>query len=172
MICGNVILCINNRILVGNPADQSVIQVDWALLPLLKEGIRDLEENLSHKGTVAAPVSCSQRSIQELQRNLLKAPPYHQYFSQSSVSSLHQEYFSENDLRQASWSAPAPKLVEHLDWARLGTAALVAVDLIGSCFSPHSSGKTATFLPVVNITTYIGKFHIWTWFPDHSDHIR
>ncbi|KAL5110462.1 hypothetical protein TcWFU_005881 [Taenia crassiceps] len=142
--------------------DQSVIQIEWALLPLLQEGIRDVTRNLSHTGVAPTTNRCPQRSIQDLQRKLLKAPLYHRYSSpSSSVSSPHQEYFSESDLRQASWSSPAPQLVEHLDWARLGTTAVVAVDLIGSCFSPYWKGESGsqppTILPIVNFTTYIGE---------------
>ncbi|KAL5967808.1 hypothetical protein TSMEX_004506, partial [Taenia solium] len=145
--------------------DQSVIQVEWALLPLLQEGIRDVTRNSSHTGVAPTMNRCPQRSIQDLQRKLLKAPLYHRYSSpSSSVSSPHQEYFSENDLRQASWSSPAPQLVEHLDWARLGTTAVVAVDLIGSCFSPYWKGESGsqspTILSVVNITTYIDLIEV------------
>ena len=151
----------NILILRDNLSDQSVIQVEWALLPLLKEGIREVEENLPYRDTAVTSILCPQRPIQDLQRKLLKAPLNHRYSSSSSVSSPHQEYFSENELRQASWSAPAPQLVEHLDWARLGIVAVVAVDLVSSCFSPYwkgdSSGKPTTFLPLANITTYIGK---------------
>uniref|UniRef100_A0A915EX38 Cadherin n=1 Tax=Echinococcus canadensis TaxID=519352 RepID=A0A915EX38_9CEST len=142
--------------------DQSVIQIEWAQLPLLQEGIRDVTRNLSYTALAPATNKCPQRSIQDLQRKLLKAPLYHRYSSpSSSVSSPHQEYFSENDLRQASWSSPAPQLIEHLEWARLGTTAVVAVDLIGSCFSPYwkgeSSSRSATILSVVNVTTYVGE---------------
>ncbi|VDL59217.1 unnamed protein product [Hymenolepis diminuta] len=141
--------------------DQSVIQVEWALLSLLQEGLRDGSGNASYGG-IQVP-SCPQHSIQELQRKLLKVPLYNRFSSPpSSVSTPHQEYFAENELRQASWSAPAPQLVEHLDWARLGTVAVIAVDLIGSCFAPYWKGDVSArrsgFLAVLNITTYIGKY--------------
>ncbi|VDN96237.1 unnamed protein product [Rodentolepis nana] len=140
--------------------DQSVIQVEWALLPLLQEGLRDSLLNSSYGGTQVP--ACPQRSIQELQRKLLKVPLYNRFSSlSSSVPTSHQEYFTETELRQASWSAPAPQLVEHLDWARIGTVSVIAVDLIGSCFAPYWKGdvtaKQSDFLSVLNITTYIGR---------------
>nr|CDS31247.2 cadherin [Hymenolepis microstoma] len=140
--------------------DQSIIQVEWALLPVLQEGLRDGLMNSSYVGTQAP--ACPQRSIQELQRKLLKVPLYNRFSSlSSSVPNPHQEYFAETELRQASWSAPAPQLVEHLDWARIGTVTVIAVDLIGSCFSPYWKGdvtaKQSDFLAVLNITTYIGE---------------
>ncbi len=143
---------------------QAVIQVDWALLPLLDEGIQTGLVSTGNTSTAPASTStCPQRSIQDFQKRILQNPLNHRYTS-SAVTSPHQEYFPENELRQASWSAPAAQLVEHLEWARLGTAADVAVDLIGSCFYPYWKGDTgrgqggsASFLSTVNFTTYIGK---------------
>ncbi|VDD79785.1 unnamed protein product [Mesocestoides corti] len=158
-------------------SDQSVIQVDWALLPLLQEGLREMFTTMGNfSDTVAATSSsiCPQSSIQDLQRRLLRAPLNHRYSSPSSaVASAHQDYFPLNDLRQASWSAPAPQLVEHLDWARLGTTMVIAVDLIGTCFAPywkggsHASvdgGRPSTFMPIVNFTTYIGELRAHMYF--------
>lgn len=112
---------------------------------------------------------CPQNSIQDLQRRILKNPLNPRYAT-SSVTSPHKEFFLENELRQASWSEPTTQIVEHLQWARLGTVELLAVDLIGRCFYPYWKGDSgrggggdgpANFLPLVNFTTYIGRYSLF-----------